>query len=211
MRCRTAYWVDHWHLGIRYGCGTRDGICLMPLYPNTQSYFLQVPEHGLLGASASPWNTSSSTIMGVAGRLELSRLRLPFPSSVTNIVMTVTTAGGTLTSGQCFAALYTGAGALVGVTATQHTAWESTGAKTMALASGPFACAAGLYYVGYWYNGTTAPTFRTAVTVTASHVNLGFSAPNLLAGTADTGLTTTAPATFGAQTSGGSAWWVGLS
>jgi len=126
--------------------------------------------------------------------------------------MVVTTAGNTLTSGQCFASLFSPAKALLGSTADQSTPWVSTGIKTMAIAGGAQNLPAGDYYVGFWYNGTTGPTFlRTAPVAGASSLNSGLATPNLLWGTADTGLTTTAPNPMGAQTAAGNPWWVALS
>lgn len=165
------------------------------------------PDHGLLTWTFDP-AAAGVGITIVGGTLYLARVHLPVAGSVTNIVCRVSVGGGTLTAGRCFGALYTAAGALIGVTADQSGSWNSTGTKTMALAGGPFAQAAADYYVGLWWNGTTSPTFSGGTT--SGGASAGLSAPNLRFATADTGLTTTAPANFGAQVTAGSIW-LGLS
>lgn len=185
----------------------------MPLYPGALRYTWDASDHGLLAATSPPHLCTGSTVMGTGGRIEFAKIRVPQPVSVTNIVMSLITAGATLTAGQCFAALYTGASALVGVTADQASAWGSGAPKnvTMALASGPFSLSAGNYYVAFWFNGTTGPTWARAGAIDASLVNIGTATPNLMFGSADTSITTTAPGTLGAQTVRSAAWWVGLS
>ena len=154
----------------------------------------------------------NQTALPTAGRLEVVRLTLPVAASITNVLVYAQAGGTSLTSGQNFAVLYSSAGARIGVTADQTTAWGSSGLKTMALAGGPFAGAAADYYVAFWFNGTTGPAFvRKSVSSGANQLNAGFSAPNLLWASADTGLTTTSPATMGTQTAQALAWWVGLS
>lgn len=147
---------------------------------------------------------------GTAGAMQFVRLRLAAPASVAAIRMHVTSGGVSLTSGQCFAALYTAAGALVAVTADQSGEWISTGMKSMALVGGPFDLAPGDYYVAFWFNGTTGPSWARATGTGATFANVGVTAPNLFAGTANTGLTTTAPATMGAQSTASTYYWAAL-
>lgn len=169
------------------------------------------PDHNLLAWTEDPRVAANSGALTVAGTLYLQRLHLPVAASVTNIVMVVTNGLTTAVSGQNFAVLYTAAGARVGVSADQSTAWASNGAKTMALASGPFSCAAGDYYIGVWSNATGLPSFARASSQSAQLINVGLSAPNLRTCTADTGLTTAAPATLGSQTSSSLGLWAALS
>lgn len=183
----------------------------MPLYtPNPIYYPIMTDRAGFLAESINAAYISGSTVVPTAGRLELVKLKLAQSASVTNIVMHVATVGNTLTSGQCFAVLYTGAGTRVGVTATQDVAWVSLGVKTMALASGPFACAAGDYYVGFWFNGTTGPALARQGALANTMTNIGLSSPSFLSATADTGLTTTSPPTIGAMTSAANVWYAAL-
>lgn len=169
-------------------------------------------DNGFLAWNSDPALTSGTTVPAVAGLLLLSRVRLPTRRTVTNIVHFVTTVGVTLTAGQCWCALYTAAGALLSVTADQAAAWVSTGLKTMPLAVAQD-CAAGDYYVGTVYNGTTSPAWPRQTGSTAGFSNAGLAAPNLRFATANSGLTTpgTAPASFGAQTALTQGHWVALS
>lgn len=185
----------------------------MPLYaPALPVANIWAPnERSLIAETGPSTQAAGSTIMPTAGRVELAKIRIPVNSSITNILMAVTTGGGTLTAGQCFAALYNPAGTLVGVSADQAAGWQSTGLKTMALASGPFACVAGNYFVGFWYNGTTAPTWMRFANTSAGGLNAGLASPNFLFSSADTSITTTAPPTLGAQTSQATSWWCALS
>lgn len=146
-----------------------------------------------------------------AGTLFLARVHLPVATIITNILLHVTAGGTGLTSGQNFAALYSAAGARLDVTADQTAAWTSpsSGLKTMALSGGPTLRPAGDYYIAWWSTGTTPPSLLRISTVNA---NAGLSAPNLRSATADTGLTTTGPANFGAQTAlNNTAYWAALS
>lgn len=154
---------------------------------------------------------TGGSVMPTAGLVGLRRIRRVPASSVTNIVTYVTVAGATLTAGQCFAALYTSAGALVAQSADQATAWASAGVKTMALAGGPYSLAAGDYYVGVWFNGTTGPTFARSGAVNANLTNAGLTAGSFEAASANSSVTTTAPATLGTQTSTLLEWWFALS
>ena len=81
----------------------------------------------------------------------------------------------------------------------------------MPLSGGPYPVSAGDYYVGLWYQGTTGPAIIRSGTVSAVLTNAGLSAPNLDMASANTGVTTTAPATLGTQTASVFEWWVALS
>lgn len=66
-------------------------------------------------------------------------------------------------------------------------------------------------YAGFWYNGTTGPTLARIGGVSVAIGGLGLASPNLVWATANTGLTTTAPGTLGAQTGTLVHYWTGLS
>lgn len=172
-------------------------------------------DRGFVAWNTPPQVAASSALLslaGAAGVLHLVRIRRVPATTITNLLIMVATAGSGLTAGQCFGALYTAAGALVAQTVDQAAAWASLGLKTMALSS-PQAVAAGDYYVGLWYNGTTAPAVvRSNASINGVTTNAGLAAPNFeVCVTNDTGLTTTAPATFGTQTAQSLYWWAGLS
>lgn len=175
------------------------------------SYQAQAPaDRGWLAWTQPPHVLTAGSALTPAGTLQLRRLRRVPAASATSIVTFLTAAGSGLTAGQCFAALYTAAGALIAQTADQSTAWATTGLKTMTLAGGPYTLTAGDYYVGLWYQGTTGPTIIRSGTVSAALTNAGLSSPNFDMASANTGVTTTAPATLGTQTASVFEWWVAL-
>lgn len=183
----------------------------MPLYrPDTLRYVPDPVDHGLLAWSSPATAISTGTVMPTAGLLSFVKIRVPVAISVTNIVMFCSTAGGTLTSGQCFAALYTGT-SLIAQTADQAVSWASSGLKTMALAAGPFTLAAGNHYAAFWFNGTTGPTWGRFGGLSFAQANVGTVTPTMMCGTADAAITTTAPPTMGAQTAAALEWWAAFS
>lgn len=170
-------------------------------------------DHGLIAWSVPLDVASNSSLLSVeggAGTLLLSRIRRIPSGLITNVHICVTNAGSGLTNG--FAALFTAAGAQVGQTANQATAWQSVGMKTMALAGGPYAFAGGDAYVGFWYTGTTAPgVCRSGQGAIGAQATFGQSSGSFNAAIADTGLTTTAPSSLGAQSAATLHWWVAVS
>lgn len=162
-------------------------------------------DQGLIAWSMDVGVAGSQTILDTAGTAHGVRLYLHKPHTITNIIMHVGVAGSGLTSGQCFAALYQG-GSLLAQTADQAAAWASTGTKTMAL-SAPQAVAVGYVDVLFWANGTTLPQFVRGNTLT-SLANVGATTARFYK--ANSGLTTTAPASIGARTNS-TAYLVALS
>jgi hypothetical protein len=155
----------------------------------------------------------SGVALTTAGTLYVMAVKLNVAASITNISYYMTTGGSALTSGQCFAALYQGAGgALLGTTADQSTNFAATGAfKTAAISGGPVSAAAGKLYVAFWFNGTTGPSLARSNSTT-SLLNAGLATAASRWGVADTGKTTTAPSTLGTITGNAPAgYWVALS
>lgn len=167
-------------------------------------------DNGFLVASGDPVNAQSTFTLTTAGTVYGTRLHFPYATTVTNIVASVQTAGSVLTSAQCFASLYSGT-TLIGSTADQSTAWGSTGTKVAALVGGPLAVPAGDVNVTFYFNGTTGPTFASGAKLVGTATNQGLATPVLRHFSADTGKTTTPPATLGAQTSLAASIWVALS
>jgi hypothetical protein len=183
----------------------------MPLYsPASTGLGGYVPaDSNYLGWTFDSVDVQGGAIWPTAGTLNLARIKVG-QATVSNIVIHFTVAGGTLTTGQCFAGLYSSAGVLLSSTADQSTNWQTGGLKSMPLSaaqsvSGPFV------YVGFFANGTTMPTQTRAVNSSSAIVNPNQSAPNFRYATADAGLTTALPASFGAQTGAATGWWVALS
>lgn len=166
-------------------------------------------DHGLTTWTQDPATCTSGQLLPTAGTVHFARVHLPVAASITNILMFVSTIGAGLTSGQCFAGLYTAAGSLVASTADQSAAWVSTGTKTMSLSGGAQACAAGDYLIGFFANGSTLPSFLRGVSQSA--VNAGLSASTSRYGTAATGQTTAMPGSIGTLAGASNAWWCALS
>jgi hypothetical protein len=137
-------------------------------------------------------------------------------TTITNVVAGVTNAGVGLTVSQCFAAVFDHTGTRIGVTADQSAVWNSTGTKTMALASGPFTGTWPFVYVAILANFvTTGPQFTrgAGVGTGASVVNLNATAANLLTATNGT-VQTTMPGSLTYSSNAGANGqylWVGLS
>jgi hypothetical protein len=176
-------------------------------------------DQGLIAWNYDVGNSANlgSNPLATAGTMYVQAMRVPAAASVTNILLALVTNGGTLTSAQCFAALYQGAGgALIGRTADQAANWGAGAAKmiTAPLSGGPFNVAAGIVYVGMWFNGTTGPAFTRLLTVSGV-ANVGLADAASRWGTANTGLTNAAstPGTLGTVTAAGfvAAWWAGIS
>lgn len=155
-----------------------------------------------------PATCTAGQLVPAAGTANFARLHLPEAKTVSNLTMFVSTAGSGLTTGQNFAALFNSSKVLLSTTADQSTAWASTGTKTMALSASQ-TCAAGDYFLVFFSNGTTLPTFLRGVSQSA--VNAGLTSSTSRYGTADTGLTTTMPSTLGTLSGSSNSWWGALS
>ena len=166
---------------------------------------------GYLGWNYDVQYIQAGTALSANGTVYVAKCWTPVALSVTNLHVQVITAGATLTASQNLAALYDGSKNLVGTTGDQSTAWTSVGTKTMALTGGPFAISANtFYYVAYFANGTTRPSFGRLGS------NLGgmnglLSAANSRFASSSTGRTTSMPATLGAFTATNLAYWVAVS
>lgn len=160
-------------------------------------------DYGWISWAFDPYKAYSSFIAsaGIAG---FTLLPIRQPTTITNVLMDVAISGGTLTSGRCLAGLFDSTGHLLSATADQHTNWQSTGLKTMALTT-PQAVLPGLYYVGYFWNGSTGPSFSFDQAAGASNgANSAIAAARFATDVAHTGLTTAfvSPATLTAWPTG---------
>lgn len=150
-----------------------------------------------------------SSSIPTAGDAFFTLLPIRAATTITNVILDVQTAGATLTAGQCFAGLFDHSGNLLAATADQSTNWQTAGLKVMPLATAQLV-AAGLYYVGFFWNGTTGPKFSfNAATATANGANSGPSL-RFAIDIAHTGLTTAfhTPASF---TANATAFWAAVS
>lgn len=184
-----------------------------PLMTDTRLNVAMLPaDHGLISWSVPiDYATTNSLISaaGAAGVLVLTRIRRTPAATITNLHVDVAGAGSGLTNS--FAALFTSAGALLGQSADQSTAWQSAGFKTMPLAGGALGFAGGDLYVGIWYNGTTAPALLRSGSGAGGAATPGQVSGNFNASSANAGLTTTAPSNLGAQSSINLRFWAAVS
>ncbi|GAA1978777.1 glycosyl hydrolase family 28-related protein [Kitasatospora viridis] len=146
-------------------------------------------DHGLIAWSQDPGSVTANSAFG-AGVVQLIKIVLRAPRTVTNIVAQVVTGGSGLTTGQCWVGLYDATGNLVGSTADQATSWQSGGPKFMALVGGPVVLPAGSYWVALLANGTTLPTFTRGSSVSAAGANINLTAATARWGTVGSGLQT---------------------
>lgn len=130
-----------------------------------------------------------------AGTLYVYKVRLP-ATTITNIVFYA--ASGT-TPTTAYAALYVGtaAGALLSQSANQAGLYGAAGTKVFPLGA-PQVVTAGVYYAAFWCTGSGPG--HTSVTAAGGHPNAGLGSTVPRFGTANTGLTTTAPANIGTIT-----------
>lgn len=152
---------------------------------------------GLLAWSMAPTLQNIIASAFTAGRLQLIRLKRVPAGPVTNIGTLIASAGVSLTTGQCFAALYKPDRTLVGITADQSTSWSSPGTKTMPLIT-PYANPTiSDLIVGWWANGTTTPGLARMANNNVTLFNGTLTEGNYISAQADTGLTTAAPNPYG--------------
>ncbi len=170
--------------------------------PNTWS----PSDQSLISWSFDPTIASSTSILPSAGVMHLARLPINSPTTVTNILLDVTTAGAGLTSAG--AAIYQN-GILLGQTADQSANWTTTNSKTMALSGGAISVATGYVYVAVWANGTTLPTLARGVG--RSNINIGTSSSNYRFASSGSGITTTPPTNLGTLAASSLSWWFGIS
>jgi hypothetical protein len=123
-----------------------------------QDYGLEYEAFPLYAASGTQLLAAGGSVYGTA-----IQVRRPF--TVTSLVASVTTAGGTLTANSSWGLLFNSAGKLVGKSADQSTAWATAGLQTMALtAVTSLTLPAGMYWGAVVSTGTTLPTFAKSGT-----------------------------------------------
>jgi hypothetical protein len=181
------------------------------IYITPPNYEYIPKDQNLLGWNYSPIYISSGAILTTAGTVYGERIHCPTSTPITNLYIYVTTGGATLTAGQCFAGLYDINKNLIGSTADQSTNWQSAGLQTMALVGGPYVVTPGDLFIAFYANGSTLPSLaKTNGYITA--LDVGLSAANYRCFSADTGRTTSLPASLGAfAQTGASSYWVAIS
>lgn len=203
----------------------RDGTwrCMTAGTPGTWSNLVssatyQPEDQNMIGWTFNPGDCAfGTTVVPTAGLVHFARVKLLRPV-LTNLHFHLTAGGSALVSGQCFAAVYNDANALLGpgaVTASLHgtgtNGWGDGGFKTHPLNT-PMGVDPGAWYkVAWWFQGTTGPTFTRASNSGSAIVNAGLTAGTARFGTANTGITTTAPGNLTGNAGGATAWFVGAS
>ena len=193
----------------------------MPLFnPAVPDDAFTPADFGLLAWNYDPGvaSTSSTPTTNV---INLVRINVRQAISVTNVVLAITQAGASLTSGQNFTGLYAGqtvgsytAGGLIGTSADQTSAWGTSGFKTAALTGGPFTIPGGTFVWAVILSNTssTTPQFFRTGNLAAAPMNGGLTAANSRWATNGTA-TTTLPGsvTPASNTPAGIGFWAGLS
>ena len=168
-------------------------------------------------AGSGDWRTATSPGAALtSGQLMLSKIPLPGgPVTITNIIYGVSTAGATLTAGQCFAGVYDDQGNLIGASADQSGIWTAAARYTTALAGGPFTIYSPFVYGALLSNGTTNPIFlRSVNAIAGTMLSLGATGAQM-AFALNVAAQTSLPATvaYSANTVGALAQslWMGVS
>lgn len=169
---------------------------------------------GMLAWNFDPGNCVSATALTAGGAVNLIRVNIRAAISVANVVIGVTTAGSSLTSGQNFVGLYNSSGTLIGTSADQSVPWATNGVKTAALSGGPFNLAAGTFvWVALMCNTAgSAPTIMRGASLNTTTANAGFTAATARSATNGTG-TTALPGsvTPASNVLAALVWWAALS
>lgn len=170
-------------------------------------------EYGFKTWTYDPAIPSTSVLVPTAGQLNVILLKNRSSSAITLSSLTVYcgVAGATLTNVGFALYDYAASGALrassVNANGATAAAFQAVGAKTITFATPVTIPAQGKIYGGFWFTGTTMPSLlRTSGSGPA--LNIGTVSPLWRWGLNASGLTTAAPATLGAATIGGSAWWM---
>jgi hypothetical protein len=121
--------------------------------PQRPASSYEPPDHGLIAWTFPSHNiyASGSGAPMTAGQARLSRIRVPYPATITNVLLHVH-AAATTSPANGYAALYDSTGARLAVTAdvsatgVTATTWSSTGLKTDPFTA-PVAVPAGWYWL----------------------------------------------------------------
>jgi Pectate lyase superfamily protein len=168
LHANTAAWNDDGTSTVSRGAGIaeRTGSTSAPtaiVVDDRLRWEWEAEELAWKGWNYDPLFATTST--GQASGVILgARFKVRRTIPISNLIVFVNTAGGTLTTAQNFAALYTisgGTATQARITADQTTAWGTTGIKTMAITT--LVCPAGSdIIIAAVSNGTTSAKFAKA-------------------------------------------------
>jgi hypothetical protein len=164
-------------------------------------------DHGLVAWVGDPglFGNSSAPTAGVA---QVIKMKLASSATITNVLLAITNTAASISN--CYVALYDSSKTFINGSQSvdQSAAWVTSGVKTIALGA-PVAVPAGIFYVVFWVgSATTMPTFTRGASLSA--INTGLSAANARWATANSGLTSAAPASLGTLTAGSIAYWAAV-
>ncbi len=158
------------------------------------------PELGFKAWSFDPLLATLNAALP-AGQIVFARVPIRETLTIANLHVYVDIAGATLTAGQSFGLVYSSGGVLIGRTASQSTAWASTGEKVMAVTAeaGQSLTVTGsptAYVIAAAYSvGTTRPSFPRwdSSRMMGNVAQKGLTGNGLRWGIANSGLTSTPP------------------
>jgi hypothetical protein len=170
-------------------------------------------DQGFLTWAFDPVAATQTSSVVTSGTANVVKVKLTGTTNVTGFLLSIGAAASTPGGTGNFGALYNSSKTLLGTSADQSASWNTSGVKQanfVAASAGSLTnLAPDWYYFVFWMTWTgTAPTVRAGVN--SSIVNASLTAANSRYATADTGLTTTAPATLGTFAASNPSWWVAL-
>jgi hypothetical protein len=128
-------------------------------------------DQGYLGWAYDPISAANNS-QPTAGQPVLIKVRCTTTTNINNIHLNVNTAGSGFVAGSSYAALYNMSGALLAQSADLATVLNTTGAKTIPLASSVAVTGSTFYYVYVVINATTMPALNRAGNIGAINQNL---------------------------------------
>lgn len=178
------------------------------LQGETDSLDWQPGDHSLIGWTQDPASAAGSAT-SVSGTIYWVKIPVRRAATITNVIITISAVGVTLTAGQNLVGLYDASGTKLGESADQTTSWTSggIGAKVIPLLT-PVAVSAGFFYAAMMSNGATPANFMRGNSQSSSAMNLG-STFRFVNTTSNTSL----PASFtpGSANTDNNARWAALS
>lgn len=171
--------------------------------------------HGLLGWSFDPDLASGTKILETAGTLHGAKIFVPEPCKITNVHMWLTGKASVLTALENGLGLFSEAARTLLAKiapATLIAGWEgATGEVKLALEE-PVNVPAGFIYGGFYYNGTTAPTFATAApTIGVVNANVATTKSRFFTADAALKLALPSPITGASMAASPQPFWVAVS
>lgn len=193
---------------------TKSGIlATVPRVPNPA-------DHAMLAWTGDPIVSFADTAVDlVSGTIQLCKVMLLFPMTISTINYAVTSIGATLTSAQNFVGIYDSAGTRQGLSADQSTLWTTLGVKNTALAAAWTPATTGpdaFCWVAFLSVGTTPPKFSVlshgTIATTMALANIGLTTANMRFGTNATAQTSLpASITVASNVNNAICIWVALS